>query len=108
MSTMKSLKESAFSCKLWRSLFLVKLQVFTVNCCFSEWGEPWYDDGSDVRAQANYFHHYHSAPVGVFVGSLGSFDTDQHIYEPGFNETMWDTELGIRTVEEKVQTVKSY
>ena len=92
-----------YGLEITEAIVIVSLYLFVMP-----WGEPWYDDGSDVRAQANYFHHYHSAPVGVFVGSLGSFDTDQHIYEPGFNETMWDTELGIRTVEEKVQIVKSY
>lgn len=36
--------------------------------------------------QADYFHHCHSAPVGVFAGGLGHLDTNQHRHEHGFNE----------------------
>ena len=53
MSVMKSLKESVFCCKLWRSLFLVKLQVLNVNCCFGEW-EPWYELKRNLQSFTKY------------------------------------------------------
>ena len=64
--------------------------------------------------QADYFHHCHSAPVGVFAGGLGHLDTNQHRHEHGFNEKNinhfvrhW-ARYQHRTFEKKVQTVKEY
>ena len=37
MSVINSLMESVFSCKLWRRLFLVRLQVFDTKFFFGDW-----------------------------------------------------------------------